>query len=141
MLDSLEAVHFWCNQRFLQVFANLNGNAGLLEVWPVEPINLALFSLILSVFGRVRIMVSQATVRQRIAKAVRTADLTTASAKQIRRSVETQLGLERDELASGEWKPFVKTVIDETMSAIERGEAEEESEEEETRIVTAFGEG
>jgi DEK C terminal domain len=74
-------------------------------------------------------MVSQTTVRQNIARAVRTADLTTVSAKQIRRNVESELGLERDELASLEWKAFVKTVIEETMATIERGEGDEESEE------------
>jgi hypothetical protein len=80
-------------------------------------------------------MVSQTTVRKNIARAVRTADLTTVSAKQIRRNVESELGLERDELASQEWKAFVKTVIEETMAAIERGEGEEESEEEEARML------
>jgi len=82
-------------------------------------------------------MVSQDTVRQHIAKAIRTADLTTVSAKQIRRSVEVQLGLEQDELASREWKSFVKNVIEETMAAIERGAAEEQSEHEEARILRA----
>jgi len=82
-------------------------------------------------------MVSQATVRQHIAKAIRTADLNTASTKQIRRSVETQLGLEQDKLASGEWKSFVKNVIDEMMVAIERGEAEEQSGDDEARITKA----
>jgi DEK C terminal domain len=80
-------------------------------------------------------MVSQTTVRKNIARAVRTADLTAVSAKQIRRNVESELGLERDELASQEWKAFVKTVIEETMAAIERGEGEEESEEEEARML------
>jgi hypothetical protein len=80
-------------------------------------------------------MVLQTTVREKIARAVRTADLTTVSAKQIRRTVESELGLERDELASQEWKVFVKTVIEETMAAIERGEVAEESEEEEARML------
>jgi len=79
-------------------------------------------------------MVSQATVRTNIAKAVRTADLSTVSAKQIRRTVETQLGLGDGELASKEWKAFAKTVIEETMAAIERGQGAEESEEEEARM-------
>jgi hypothetical protein len=82
-----------------------------------------------------RVMVSQKSVRKTIARAVRTADLTTVSAKQIRRNVELELGLGRDELASQEWKAFVKTVIEETMAAIERGEGEEESEEEEARML------
>jgi hypothetical protein len=81
------------------------------------------------------------TVRQHIAKAVRTADLTTVSSKQIRKSVEAQLGLEQDELTSGEWKAFVKTVIEETMAAIERGEEEDGVEDEEARIATVLGQG
>jgi len=89
---------------------------------------------------RITVMVSRATVRQHIAKAIKTADLTTASAKQIRRSVEVQLGLKQDELASGEWKSFVKNVIEETMAAIERrGAAEEQSEDDEARILKASG--
>jgi phage terminase Nu1 subunit (DNA packaging protein) len=84
-------------------------------------------------------MVSQTTVRKNIARAVRTADLTTVSAKQIRRNVESELGLERDELTSLEWKAFVKTVIAETMATIERGEGEEESEENKARMQLHWG--
>ena len=87
-------------------------------------------------------MVSKDTVKQHVATAVRKADLNTVSAKQIRRTVEKQLKLEQDELASGKWKTIVKSVIEDTMAAIERGDptpqnkaTQEESEDEDARIT------
>jgi hypothetical protein len=69
-------------------------------------------------------MLNENKVRQHVAAAVRKADLNTVSAKQIRRSVEKELGLSQDELAEGKWKRIVKDVIEETMAAIE-GDVEE----------------
>ena len=87
-------------------------------------------------------MVSEETVKQHVATAVRKADLNTVSAKQIRRTVEQQLKLEQDELASGKWKTIVKSVIEETMAAIERGDpppqdkaAQDENEDEDARMA------
>lgn len=81
-------------------------------------------------------MVSEDAVRQHVATAVRRADLNTVSAKQIRRTVEKQLNLEQDELTSGKWKKMVKSVIEETMTAIERGDpAPQEDDESEEKIA------
>ena len=87
-------------------------------------------------------MVSDEEVKRHVATAVRKADLNTVSAKQIRRTVEQQLKLEQDELASGKWKTIVKSVIGETMAAIERGDpppqdkaAQDESEDEDARMT------
>lgn len=66
-------------------------------------------------------MVSEDTVKRYIVAAIRKADLNTVSAKQIRRTVENQLDLRQDELASGRWKAFVKSVINETVESIEHG--------------------
>jgi hypothetical protein len=91
-------------------------------------------------------MVSEPEVKEKVATAVRNADLTTVTAKQIRRQVEAQLGLEKDELGSGKWKGIVKSVIEETMAAIERGEPAPvedvagDSEEDIARILVNFDE-
>jgi DEK C terminal domain len=84
-------------------------------------------------------MVSEDEVRQHVTTAVRKADLNTVSAKQIRRTVEKQLHLEQDDLASGKWKKIVKTVIEETMAAIERGDpSPQEDDESEEKIARTF---
>jgi hypothetical protein len=84
-------------------------------------------------------MVSEDAVRQHVTTAVRKADLNTVSARQIRRAVERQLHLEQDELASGKWKKIVKTVIEETMAAIERGDpSPHEDDESEEKIARIF---
>jgi hypothetical protein len=87
-------------------------------------------------------MVSIEAVKQRVATVVRNADLNTVSAKQIRRTVEQQLKLEQDELTSGKWKTIVKSVIEETMVAIERGDprpqdqaTQDEHEDEDARMA------
>ena len=67
-------------------------------------------------------MVTEDAVRQHIATAVRKADLNTVSAKQIRRAVETQLSLSQGTLSTDKWKGLVKSVIEETMASIERGD-------------------
>ena len=67
-------------------------------------------------------MVSQDAVKQHVATTVRKADLTTVSAKQIRRTVETHLDLSEGTLSNDKWKGLVKTVIEETMASIERGD-------------------
>jgi|SRR5271170_1892811 hypothetical protein len=67
-------------------------------------------------------MVSQDALKQHVATAVRKADLTTVSAKQIRQTVETQLNLSQGTLSNDKWKGLVKTVIEETMASIERGD-------------------
>src|ERR1700733_9304245 len=67
-------------------------------------------------------MVSQDAVKQHVATAVRKADLTTVSAKQIRRTVETHLDLSEGTLSNDKWRGLVKTVIGETMASIERGD-------------------
>jgi len=78
-------------------------------------------------------------IRNAVAKAVRSADLNSVSAKEIRTSVESQLGLEEKELSSERWKSIVKEVIQETMAAIERGEpGKAEESEEEARNVLIF---
>ena len=73
-------------------------------------------------------MPSQNTVKQHITTAIKKADLTTVSAKQIRRTVEKQLGLAENELSNEKWKTLVKGWIQEAMAAIERGETETEPE-------------
>jgi DNA-binding XRE family transcriptional regulator len=73
-------------------------------------------------------MVNENTVRQRVASAVRKADLNTVSAKQIRRTVEKESGLSQDALAVGKWRTIVKEVIEQTMMAIEEGGQHEELE-------------
>lgn len=65
-------------------------------------------------------------MKQRVAAAVRKADLNTVSAKQIRRTVEKQLNLQQDELASGKWKAIVKLAIEETIAAIQHGGSKSE---------------
>lgn len=87
-------------------------------------------------------MVTEEAVKQHVATAVRKADLNTVSAKQIRRTVEQQLKLEQGELTSGKWKLIVKSVIGDTMAAIERGDpppqdknAQDESEDEHARMA------
>jgi hypothetical protein len=77
-------------------------------------------------------MVNENTIRKHVTAAVRKADLNTVSAKQIRRTVETQLSLPQDYLADSKWRNVVKGVIEETMAAIERGEPEEQGVEEES---------
>jgi hypothetical protein len=67
-------------------------------------------------------MVTESIVKQHVSTAVRKADLNTVSAKQIRRTVEKQLNLQQDELVSGKWKAIVKSAIEETIAAIERGD-------------------
>lgn len=86
-------------------------------------------------------MVSQDVVKQHVSTAVRKADLTTVSAKQVRRTVEKQLNLEQDELASGKWKILVKSVIEETMAAIERGDPDPQEEGSEDEVVRMFFRG
>jgi DEK C terminal domain len=88
------------------------------------------------------IMVSERDVKENIAGAVRNADLSTVSVRQIRRTVESQLGLEEGELSSEKWKSIVKTVIHETMEAMQNAtsvpakeiDPEEESHERIARI-------
>ena len=58
-------------------------------------------------------MVNENKVRQHVAVAVRKADLNTVSAKQIRRAVEKELGLNQDDLVEGKWRAIVNDVIDE----------------------------
>jgi len=84
-------------------------------------------------------MVSEDVVRQHVSTAVRKADLNTVSAKEIRRTVERQLGLEQDELASGKWKKIVKTVIEETMAAIERGDPDPQEDDESEEEIARMG--
>lgn len=73
-------------------------------------------------------MPSQNTIKQHIATAIRKADLTTVSAKQIRRTVEKQLDLAENELSNEKWKALVKGWIQEAMVAIEAGEVPEAEE-------------
>jgi hypothetical protein len=77
-------------------------------------------------------MVSEREVTTHVAAAVRKADLTTVSAKQIRRIVEKELNLEQDELAAGKWKALVKSVIEGTMAAIEQEPTENKQSQGET---------
>ena len=67
-------------------------------------------------------MVTEAAVKQHVAMAVREADLNAVTAKQIRRIVESQLNLLQGTLSTDKWKGLVKSVIEETMESIERGE-------------------
>ena len=76
-------------------------------------------------------MVTQDKVQQHITRAIRKADLSTVTAKQIRRIVENELDLGDGELSSERWKGFVKSVIEETMAGIERGQEGQRSEESE----------
>ena len=73
-------------------------------------------------------MVNENKVRQQVAVAVRKADLNTVSAKQIRRAVEKELGLNQDDLAEGKWRAIVNDVIEETLAAIDEGDAPNKAE-------------
>jgi hypothetical protein len=73
-------------------------------------------------------MPTQATVKQHITKAVRKADLTSVSAKQIRRSVEKELDLAENALSNETWKALVKEWILDATVAIERGDVETDNE-------------
>jgi len=70
-------------------------------------------------------MPPQNTVKHHLTTAIKAADLTTVSARQIRRTVETELGLAEGELSSETWKGVVKGWIQEAMAAIERGDTGE----------------
>jgi hypothetical protein len=74
-------------------------------------------------------MVNENAVRQRVASAVRKADLNAVSAKQIRRTVEKELRLSQDELAVGKWRTIMKDAIEQTMTMIEEEGGLEEPEE------------
>jgi hypothetical protein len=80
------------------------------------------------------IVLMESRIRKAVSKTVRTADLSTVSAKQIRKSVESKLGLEVGELSSEQWKGVVNEAIQETMAAIERGEPSEEETVNEARM-------
>jgi len=67
-------------------------------------------------------MPTEQKVRKHVTSAVRKANLTTVTPKQIRRTIEKQLSLEQDFLAAEKWKTLVNDVIEETMAAIERDE-------------------
>src|SRR3981189_3432249 len=73
-------------------------------------------------------MPTQNTVKQHITTAVRKADLTSVSAKQIRRSVEKELNLAENALSNETWKALVKEWILDATVAIERGDVETDNE-------------
>src|SRR5436309_3415992 len=61
------------------------------------------------------------TVKTHLTNAIRKSDLTTVSANQIRRIVETELNLSEKRLSSEKWKVRVKTWIQEVMMEVEEG--------------------
>jgi DEK C terminal domain len=65
---------------------------------------------------------SPTTIKAHLTNAIRKADLTTVSAKQIRRIVEKELNLPDNELSSEKWKAGVKKWIQEALAALDADE-------------------
>ena len=69
-------------------------------------------------------MVTTQTIQKHVEHAVRKADLTNTSAKQIRQNVEKELSLNSGHLSTEKWKKVVNRIIERTMEDIEREQEE-----------------